>query len=122
MMSSRVLWILSVPLALLGWAGVIILTGALPVSPVSLSVTLPVLALALVMTAAPWVWVVARRLGLPAMGEHPGVALRVSTWLGLWVTICIGLRMLNAFSWLVAITLAVVFGLGEAFLQQWTRK
>lgn len=122
MMSSRVLWVVSVPLALLGWAGVIILTGALPVSPVSLSVTLPVLALALVMTAAPWVWVVARRLGLPAIGERPSVALRVSTWLGLWITICIGLRMINAFSWLVAITLAVVFGLVEAFLQQWSRK
>lgn len=121
-MSSRVLWVLSVPLALLGWAGVVLLTGALPVSPVSLIMTLPVLTLALVMTAAPLVWVVARRLGLPAVGERPAVALRVSTWLGLWVTICIGLRMMNAFSWLVAITLAVVFGLVEAFLQQWTRK
>lgn len=121
-MSSRGLWLLSVPLALLGWAGVILLTGALPVSPVSLAVTLPVLALALAMTAAPWVWAVAHRLGLPALGERPGVALRASTWLGLWVTTCIGLRMMNAFSWLVAITLAVVFGLVEAFLQQWSRK
>jgi hypothetical protein len=121
-MSSRVLWVLSVPLALLGWAGVILLTAMLPVSPVALIITVPVITLALAMTAAPPVWVVAHRLGLPAVGERPAVALRVAAWFGLWAAIGIGLRLLGAFSWLVAITLAVIFGLVEAFLQQWTRR
>jgi len=118
-MSSRGLWALSVPLALAGWIGLILLTGVLSVSTVALVVVLPVLALALTMTVAPAIWVAASRLGMPGMGERPAVALRVAFWFGLWATICIGLRVTDNFSGLIAITLAVIFGLVETFLQQW---
>lgn len=120
-MSSRGLWLLSVPLALLGWAGVVFLTASLPVSAPALIAVAPTLALAVTMTMAPWVWAVGRRLRLPAVGERPAVALRVSGWFGLWITFCIGLRIMDAFSWLVAMTVVVVFGLLEAFLQQSAR-
>lgn len=120
-MSSRGLWLLSVPLALLGWAGVVFLTAALPVSQTAVLAVAPVLALALTMTAAPWVWLVGRRLRLPTVGERPVVALRVAMWFGLWIALCFGLRMMNAFSWLVAMTVGVAFGLLEAFLQQSAR-
>jgi hypothetical protein len=122
MMSSRGLWALSVPLALLGWIGLIFLTGVLSVSMATLAVVLPVLALALTMTVAPAIWVAASRLGMPVIGERPAVALRVALWFGLWATICIGLRVTGSFSGLIAITLAVIFGLVETFLQQWARR
>ena len=121
-MSSRGLWALSVPLALAGWIGLILLTGVLSVSTVALVVVLPVLALALTMTVAPALWVAASRLGMQGMGERPAVALRVAFWFGLWATICIGLRVTNNFSGLIAITLAVIFGLVETFLQQGSRR
>ena len=70
-MSSRGLWALSVPLALAGWIGLILLTGVLSVSTAALVVVLPVLALALTMTVAPAIWVAASRLGWPGMGERP---------------------------------------------------
>ncbi len=56
------------------------------------------------------------------MGERPAVALRVAFWFGLWATICIGLRVTDNFSGLIAITLAVIFGLVETFLQQGSRR
>lgn len=120
-MSARGLWLVSVPSALLGWAGVVFLTAALPVSQTAMLVVAPMLVLALTMTAAPWVWVIARRLRLPTVGERPAVALRIAMWLGLWITLCLGLRIMHAFSWLVAMTVIVVFGLLEAFLQQSAR-
>jgi hypothetical protein len=121
-MSSRALWALSVPLALVGWAALIALTGVLSVSAVALAVVLPVLALAVTMTAAPVIWMVASRLGMPGAGERPVVALRIAFWFGLWATICIGLRLIGEFTGLIAITLAVIFGLTETFLQQWARR
>ncbi len=121
-MSSRALWGLSVPLALLGWAGVLVFTYALspwaPLAPVGL---LPLLALAVTMTAAPITWLVARRFHVPAMGERPAVALRVSAWIGLWVAVCVGLRLYQSFSWAVVITIGVVLALLETFLQQTAR-
>ena len=68
-MSSRGLWALSVPLALAGWIGLILLTGVLSVSTVALVVVLPVLALALTMTVAPAIWVAASRLGYAGHGR-----------------------------------------------------
>jgi hypothetical protein len=112
----------SIALAVSGWAGVIVLTAALPFSPAALAAVLPMLILALTMTAAPAVWIVARRLRLPGAGERPGIALRIAFWFGLWAAICIGLRLLGILNGLIAITLAVIFGLGETFVQQWTRR
>jgi hypothetical protein len=117
-MSSRALWFTCVPLALLGWAGIVLLTGMLPVSTATLAVVLPALTLATTMTAAPLVWSISRRFRLPGLGERPVVALRIGFWFGLWITICAGLHVAGSFSWLVAVTLAVIFGLVEAFLQQ----
>ncbi len=121
-MSSRALWMMSVPLALLGWAAIVFLTAVLPVSTATLAVVLPMVTLAATMTAAPLVWSISRHFRLPALGERPVVALRTALWFGLWITICVGLRVAGSFSWLVAITLAVIFGLVEAFLQQWARR
>ncbi len=121
-MSARTLWLLSVPLALVGWAGVVFLTAALPFSPTALIPVLPTLALAVTMSAAPWVWVIARRVGTPIVGERPAVALRVAMWIGLWAALCVGLRLMAAFSWWVAVTVGVIFGLIESFLQQSARR
>lgn len=120
-MSSRELWVLSVPLALLGWVGLVVVTALLPFSAVAALIALPTLLLAITLTAAPIVWLVAQRLKLPGLGERPVVALRVAFWLGLWAAIAAGLRLFDAFSWLVAVTLAVIFGLIEGFLQQQSR-
>jgi len=119
-MSARGLWVLSVSLALAGWIGLILLTGVLPVSTAALIAVLPALTLALTMTVAPAIWVVASRRGWPGMGERPVIALRVAFWFGLWATICIDLHVTNNFSGLIAITLAVILGLVETFLQQWS--
>lgn len=116
-MSSRELWALSVPLAVLGWVGLAVVTAFLPFSPVAALVALPLLLLAVTLTAAPIIWLVARRLRLPGPGR-PVIALRVAFWLGLWAATAAGLQLFDAFSWLVAITLAVIFGLIEGFLQQ----
>ncbi|MCX7671569.1 MAG: hypothetical protein N2439_16055 [Anaerolineae bacterium] len=121
-MSARALWLLSLPLAVFGWAGVIVLTAALPFSPAALAAVLPMLTLALTMTIAPIVWVVGHRLRLPGAGERPASALRLAFWFGLWAALCIGLRLLGVLNGLIAITLAVVFGLGETFVQQWLRR
>jgi hypothetical protein len=117
-MSSRELWALSVPLAVLGWVGLAVVTAFLPFSPVAALIALPLLLLAVTFTAAPIIWLVAQRLKLPGPGERPVVALRVAFWLGLWAATAAGLQLFDAFSWLVAITLAVIFGLIEGFLQQ----
>ncbi len=121
-MSSRALWLLSLPLAMLGWAGVIVLTAALPFSPAALAAVLPMLTLALTMTLAPVVWVVGRHLRLPGAGARPASALRIAFWFGLWAALCIGMRMLGMLNGLIALTLAVIFGLGETFVQQWMRR
>ena len=120
-MSPRGLWALSVSLALLGWAGLGMITALLPFSVAASILALPALLLAITMTAAPLIWTVAHRLGMPGPGERPTVALRVAFWLGLWVAISAGLRLFGAFSWLIAITVAVILGLVETFLQQWAR-
>ncbi len=118
-MSSRVLWIISLPLALLGWAGLVFATGAmLPSSTAALIVVTALLALALTMTAAPLVWLVARRFAPTGVGGSPAVALRIAGWIGLWGAAVVGLRLARAFDWVVLLTLAAVLGLAETFLQQ----
>ena len=49
---------------------------------------------------------------------HLGDAFRQSVWVGLVVTICIWLIHLEAFSWPVAILLAMVFLLVELFIRR----
>ncbi len=118
-MSSRMLWAISLPLALLGWAGLVFVTGAmLPSSTAALIVVPVLLALALTMTAAPLVWLVARRFAPTGVGGSPAVALRIAGWIGLWGAAVVGLRLARAFDWVVLLTLAAVLGLAETFLQQ----
>ncbi len=118
-MSSRMLWAISLPLALLGWAGLVFVTGAmLPSSTAALIVVTALLALALTMTAAPLVWLVARRFAPTGVGGSPAVALRIAGWIGLWGAAVVGLRLARAFDWVVLLTLAAVLGLAETFLQQ----
>jgi hypothetical protein len=85
-------------------------------------VFLPLLILAVTMTAAPGVWVLARVLRLPGTGERPGLALRAAAWVGLWVAISVGLQLNGYFNWVPVLTLAVVLGLVEAFLLQTGRQ
>jgi len=121
-MSSRALWALSLPLAVLGWVGILFFTGAVPPAPLALVALVPLLTLAMMMTAAPLVWVIARRLRVPGLGEHPALALRVALWIGLGIAICVILRLVHSFSWAIALTLAVILGLLETFLQQLSRQ
>ena len=113
---------MSVPLALVSWMGVVLLTGALPVSWPALALVLPLLAVAVTLSVAPLIWLVARRFSLSGAGERSAIALRLAFWLGLWVTACVGLRIANVFSWLVAITFAAILSLIETFLQQSARR
>jgi hypothetical protein len=121
-MSARGLWALSLPLAVFGWLGVVFGSGALPPSVLGLIVLLPLIALAVSATAAPFVWLAARRLRARGIGERPALALRASGWLGLWAAACVWLRIVGLFSWVIAATLAVVLVLLESFLLQNTKR
>ena len=121
-MSSRALWALSIPLALIGWIGLFFFTGAIPPVDLALVGFLPLLALTLTVTAAPWVWLVARRLNVRGIGKHPGLALRASLWVGIWSALTLGLRITRSFNWVTVITVAVVLVLLEGFLLQWHRE
>ena len=113
------LWAISIPLALLGWAGLVFATGALPPSQTGALIVVPVLlALAMTMTAAPLVWLAARRFAPTGAGSSPAIALRIAGWIGLWGAVVVGLRLADAFDWVVVLTLAAVLGLVETFLQQ----
>ena len=118
-MSSRALWALSIPLALVGWIGLFYFTGGVQPTGLALLGFVPLFLLALTMTLAPWVWAVAHRLGVPGLGERPALALRASFWVGLWSAMAVSLRLLQAFNWVIVITVAVVLVLLEGFLQQW---
>jgi hypothetical protein len=117
-MSSRALWGLSIPSALLAWAGIVYFTGTLPPSPLAYALILPLLGLAVTMTLAPGVWLLARGLRLRGTGKRPALALRAATWLGLWSAICVGFQLHGVFSWVPALTLIVVLVLLETFLLQ----
>jgi hypothetical protein len=121
-MSSRALWAISLPLALLSWVGLLFATGAL--NPAFMAAVVGVallLSLAVTGTTAPVIWIVARQLHLPAVGENPAVALRIAAWLGLWLGVIVALRLARLFDWVIVLTLAAVLGLAETFLQQLTR-
>jgi hypothetical protein len=118
-MSGRTLWALSIPVALVGWAGLFFFTGGIRPTNLALLGFLPLLAITMTMTLAPWVWMVARRLNVRGVGELPSLALRSSLWVGIWTSLAVGSRMARMFNWVVAITVAVVFVLLEGFLQQW---
>jgi hypothetical protein len=117
-MSGRALWAVSLPLAALGWTGVVIVTWAVPPSPLAYAAVLPLLALAVAMTLAPLLWTVASRRRWAGAGERPALALRVGAWAGLWVAACAGLRLAGVFNWVIALALAVILTLVEAFLVQ----
>ncbi|MBM4459787.1 MAG: hypothetical protein FJ011_18830 [Chloroflexi bacterium] len=121
-MSVRGFWALSLSLAVCGWLGVVFVSGVLPPSVLGLIVLLPLIALAVSGTAAPFVWLAVRRLRARGIGERPALALRASGWLGLWVAACVWLRIAGLFSWVIAATLAVVLVLLESFLLQNTKR
>jgi hypothetical protein len=121
-MSGRALWALSLPLALLAWVGILFFTGALPPTSTTEGAFLFLLALAMTMTSAPFVWLVARRLHISGAGERPALALRVGFWIGLWTAGCVGLRFAGFFNWAIALTFAAILGLLETFLQQVARQ
>jgi len=117
-----VLWAISLPAAVLGWAGVVILTWAVPPTPLAYAAVLPLLALAVTMTLAPPVWTVASRYHWAGVGERPALALRVATWVGLWVAACVGLRLAGVLDGVIALALVVVLSLIERFLRQVARR
>ncbi|MCX6032384.1 MAG: hypothetical protein NT169_24220 [Chloroflexi bacterium] len=118
-MSSKMLWAISLPAAIIGWMVLLLTTGAVPPSSaVAWAIAAVLLTLAVTMTAAPLVWVIAHRLRLPGAGTSPAVALRIAAWIGLWAAMVVSLRLARAFDWVVVLTLAAVLGLAETFLQQ----
>lgn len=121
-MSPQGLWKLSLPLAVLGWAGLALVTAFLPPSTLGMALALPLLALALIFTAALLIWGVASRLRLGDVGQRPALALRLGTWIGLWLTAAAGLRLIGQLTAVVALGLAVGFGLVEFFLRGLARQ
>ncbi|OIO96487.1 MAG: hypothetical protein AUK03_03915 [Anaerolineae bacterium CG2_30_64_16] len=116
------LWALCVPLALVAWVGIVYFTGAVPPNPFTQAVFLPLLWLAVMMTTAPLVWLIARRFRLAGTGERPALALRAGLWIGLWSAVCAGLQLWGVFNRVVALTLGVILVLLELFLQQMARQ
>jgi hypothetical protein len=116
--SARIFWLVSSLSALVAWAGIFYLTGAFPPTPPAELVFLALVAVAVAMTSAPLVWVLARRLKVAGTGERPALALRVGAWIGLWAAICVGLRLVGSLNAVIALTLAVILALLEAFLRQ----
>jgi hypothetical protein len=116
-MSTRRFWLAVLFIAAASWVGLAYYTGG--IAPTDLAVVgfLPLLALAVTTSAAPLVWLAARRLRIAQIGEQPGVAVRVAGWIGGWCAICAGLMLFDAFNWVIALTLALVLGLVESFLQ-----
>ena len=100
-MSPRGLWALSIPLALIGWAGVILFTYAVAPSMLALAGFLLLLGLASALTAAPLVWLVASGLHMPGTGERPALALRAGAWVGVWAATAAGLAYFGFFSWVL---------------------
>lgn len=121
-MTGRALWAISLPTAVLGWAGLVIVTWAVPPAPLAYAVVLPLLALAVTMTLAPLLWTVAGRYHWAGVGERPVLALRVAAWVGLWVAACVGLRLAGVLDGVIALALVVVLSLVEMFLRQVARR
>jgi hypothetical protein len=116
------LWAISLPAAVIGWVALLLVTGAMsPSSVIAWVIAAVLLTLAVTMTVAPLVWVIAHRLRLPGAGASPAVALRTAAWIGLWVAVVVSLRLARAFDWVIVLTLAAVLGLAETFLQQMER-
>jgi hypothetical protein len=116
--SARALWLLCVPLALLLWAAIVLLTAVVSPSLQAMALLVPLLALAVTVTLAPVVWLVASRIPVPGTGERPALALRFAGWLGLWVAACLVLVSLDVFSWMVAAALGAILTLVETYLLQ----
>lgn len=121
-MSPQRLWKLSVPLAALGWAGLTGVTALLPPSTLGMALALPLLTLALIFTAALGVWIVASRLRLGDVGRQPALALRLGAWIGLWGAAAIGFRLIGQLTAVIALGLAVGFGLVEFSLRGLARE
>lgn len=117
-MTLRTFWAISLVLALLSWVGLLYFTGGVPPSDWAVIVASLILALAVAATSAPLIWLIARPLHLELIRKQPGAALRMGSWLGLWIAICTGLQLFKVFNWALALTLAVIFGLLEGFVQQ----
>jgi hypothetical protein len=116
--AQRLIWIACAPLALLGWAALVLFTGQVPPSRSAYIVLVPLVAFAATFTAAPLVWSAARRLRLPGAGERPGLALRVAMWFGIWIAAAVAMMLAHVFSWAAMLTIAIVLGLLESFLLQ----
>ncbi len=117
-MSARVLAAITVPLALLSWGAVALFTAAVPPSLPAYAVLLPLGGLAVTMTAALPVWLLAHAFHMPGTGDRPALAFRVAAWIGLWAVICVVLQLAGLPVWGAALALAVVLGLLETFLLQ----
>ncbi len=117
-MSPRVLSIMALPLAVLGWAAVLLFTAAAPPSLAAYVIVLPLTALAVTMTVAVPLWLVARALHVPGTGQRPALALRAAAWVGLWSALVVALRLASFPVLGPAAGLAVVLGLFETFLLQ----
>lgn len=115
-MSPRVLWMMTLPLAFLGWVAVALFTAAAPPSLVAYFVVLPLVALALTMTTAGPIWLLARAWHLPGTGQRPVLALRAAAWLGVWAVLVLALRLAGFPVLIPAAGLAVALALFEVFL------
>lgn len=117
-MSPHALWATTLPLALFSWAGVVLFSAAVPPSLPAVIVLLLLCALAVTMTAALPIWLLAHALGIRGTGQRPVLALRAAGWVGLWAVICLALQLAGFLIWGAAIGLAVVLAMFEAFLLQ----
>jgi len=109
----------------LAFAGVVVGLGAIaglfwlvnqyPPSRTSLFAFFPLVFLASAGMACPVMAFLNRRF---AGAGHVGDAVRQSLWVGLVVAFCLWLRVMGAFSWPVAVTLAAVFLLIELFIRR----
>jgi hypothetical protein len=117
-MSARTLWAISVPLAIVGWAGLAVTTAVLPPSLASAALALFLLALAIAFTVAPLAGFLGARLHWGDLDRRPQRAIRLGVWAGLWTAACVALRTVDRLSPIIALALAVILALVEGFLSQ----
>lgn len=120
-MRTRVLWSITVLFALLAWLGLALFTAAVPPSPLAWAIALPLGGIAVAMSLALPVWLVARALRVPGTGERRLLALRAAAWAGVWAMVCGALQLAGVLVWGAAVGLAAVLALLETYLLQTRR-
>jgi hypothetical protein len=116
---DRLVSIIAVPIAIVGWWGILELTGQVkPAEPGALTFFYALLFLALTATLAPPAAYLNRRFAAKAVAKDPLRFLRHSAWGGLCLASWVWLQMRRAFNPAFALIIILIFVVIEVLISR----